>query len=593
MVNKLVVSDHDFDTKDIGVVVEGTKLKISFGGSTKEADLSTILPEPKSQYKISDKSKFNKNTKNLELVTYADGLPDLTTYISLADILTLIPTVEGAKGAKGDKGDKGDTGLAGANGRDGKSAYEVWKEAGNTGSVQDFLNSLKGRDGTSSSFDLSNLPKVAWKKGTEILVKQDGNLKLMKANESLFQEIGVGITANKTVGDIGDKYHLVVTVTNTGEDTNEMTLLDIIKPQLGNYTMSNFTNRASAGASVEKVTDTHYKIKKLAKGGTAIVEFDVTPNASGTFQFGASVNPNTALDMQSNNNQASIILSARVAVNPDITPSVDCPLIDITYNGKKLVGHSRGAYLEIGSDQPFNILASKNTLKDLSFSVSQDVTVVIQGNNKSYSKTSIMLSNNRAVGQYFGYVNIFVKASDSVNLNDSYNTVKFKYENNKITILSENDCIRISVRPKGNNCKWQHFDIYSSYDIEKPYTYTTSLPHIIKEVYSKDSSLTATKDATIKANINILDSSSVTVSNVVVGGNNEVTKKEILSIQLPHNKVTNGDITVSNTTFSALNTKGNLAIHADRNSNRMTVSTTASITSADNLVANNIKFEVV
>ena len=62
------------------------------------------------------------------------------------DILTLSmakkyvdDTLVGMGALQGDKGDKGDAG---------KSAYEVWLEAGNTGSEQDFLDSLKGDDAT-------------------------------------------------------------------------------------------------------------------------------------------------------------------------------------------------------------------------------------------------------------------------------------------------------------------------------------------------------------------------------------------------------------------------------------------------------------
>lgn len=68
---------------------------------------------------------------------------------------------QGPKGEKGDKGDKGDTGERGAdgkdgingtngrdgvdgkNGQDGKSAYQIWLDLGNSGSEQDFINSLK------------------------------------------------------------------------------------------------------------------------------------------------------------------------------------------------------------------------------------------------------------------------------------------------------------------------------------------------------------------------------------------------------------------------------------------------------------------
>lgn len=72
----------------------------------------------------------------------------------------------GLQGEKGDKGEKGDTGERGADGKDGrdgvngkdgingtngrdgidgKSAYQIWLDLGNSGSEQDFINSLKAQ----------------------------------------------------------------------------------------------------------------------------------------------------------------------------------------------------------------------------------------------------------------------------------------------------------------------------------------------------------------------------------------------------------------------------------------------------------------
>lgn len=443
---------------------------------------------------------------------------------------------------------------------------------------------------------INNLPQKAWKKGTTVLAQQNGNCIRLAPNESLFQEIGVGITANKTVGDIGDKYHLVVTVTNTGEDTNEMTLLDIIKPQLGNYTMSNFTNRASAGASVEKVTDTQYKIKKLAKGGTAIVEFDVTPNASGTFQFGASVNPNTALDMQSNNNQASIILSARVAVNPDITPSVDCPLIDITYKGKKLVGYSSyvgSAYSMPPSNKPkpVNIVSTKDNLNGLSFDIKGDVTVAVQGENSTYfTSNALLLSNNHATN-YYGDFEGFENASDNVVIR---RTVAYTYSNNKLVINADCNIIRISVRPKGQNCKWQHFDISAAYEVVKKVSYATGLPHKTTDKLNYHP-VTDRPDerAVIFAKITVIDGDATPVEWLYSSNTAKVFKEEQLTITLPGGKVTSGRITVTGTVFRPVDTKGNLQVKAASSSTEMTVNTTTNISSADNLSTNDIKFEVV
>ena len=51
------------------------------------------------------------------------------------DDTSLEAFMEYMKGGKGDQGDKGDTG---------DSAYQIWLAAGNTGTQQDFLDSLVG-----------------------------------------------------------------------------------------------------------------------------------------------------------------------------------------------------------------------------------------------------------------------------------------------------------------------------------------------------------------------------------------------------------------------------------------------------------------
>lgn len=69
----------------------------------------------------------------------------------------------GPQGPQGEKGNKGDTGERGA---DGKSAYQVWLDLGNSGSEQDFINSLKPkveRHGpTGYTLDRSTKPWTVW-----------------------------------------------------------------------------------------------------------------------------------------------------------------------------------------------------------------------------------------------------------------------------------------------------------------------------------------------------------------------------------------------------------------------------------------------
>lgn len=88
---------------------------------------------------------------------------------------------QGEPGPKGDKGDRGDTGERGPagkdgqnghDGKDGKSAYQIWLDLGNTGSEQDFINSLKPSESdanvvvrhapTAWTLDRSTTPWTLW-----------------------------------------------------------------------------------------------------------------------------------------------------------------------------------------------------------------------------------------------------------------------------------------------------------------------------------------------------------------------------------------------------------------------------------------------
>lgn len=94
---------------------------------------------------------------------------------------------KGDKGDKGEKGDKGDTGERGADGKDGrdgadgkdgingtngrdgidgKSAYQIWLDLGNSGSEQDFINSLKPKVERHApmgcTLDTSTKPWTVW-----------------------------------------------------------------------------------------------------------------------------------------------------------------------------------------------------------------------------------------------------------------------------------------------------------------------------------------------------------------------------------------------------------------------------------------------
>jgi len=63
---------------------------------------------------------------------------------------TEVEWLDSLQGPQGQQGPQGEQGLAGADGQDGtdgKSAYQIWLGAGNTGTKDDFIASLKGEKG--------------------------------------------------------------------------------------------------------------------------------------------------------------------------------------------------------------------------------------------------------------------------------------------------------------------------------------------------------------------------------------------------------------------------------------------------------------
>lgn len=64
---------------------------------------------------------------------------------SVSDFLASLKGAQGPKGNDGSDGTAGPPGEKGADGSPGKSAYQVWRDLGNQGSEQDFINHLKAK----------------------------------------------------------------------------------------------------------------------------------------------------------------------------------------------------------------------------------------------------------------------------------------------------------------------------------------------------------------------------------------------------------------------------------------------------------------
>jgi len=330
------------------------------------------------------------------------------------------------------------------------------------------------------------LPEKPWKKGTTLLAKQDGECIRLAAFDSIFQEVGVGITADKTNGLVSDNYKVVVTVSNTGEGKNELTNLNIVGPaDTADYEIKDVSFTKSEADEVEQVDNLTYNIRGLKKGGTVKVKYTVVPKVKGTFQFTAAVNPNSALDKDLGNNNATIILRSDTA-SKAITGE-NCPAIEIrekesgalltqvagTLNERLGIAQIPVEYRDINRLEYPNIFAKRTTLKGLVLTCNNDVTAVVRGLNVN-STTEYGQRFGSGIGfgtddgsiysEVVGDIGTTSIAYAMLNPDATHvrTTNSVSVENNEITVTEDVTELLLLVRPRGANCYWQAYLLFSN-----------------------------------------------------------------------------------------------------------------------------------
>lgn len=302
---------------------------------------------------------------------------------------------------------------------------------------------------------ISALPSKPWKKGTTLLAKQDGECIQLAALDSIFQEIGVGIAADKTSAFTGETYNVTVTVTNTGESKNELTNLAIQKPLLGNYEIQDVRTSKQGVDEVEALDQLNYNLKGLAKGGTFILRFSVKANDVGTYQFSATVNPNSALDQNAKNNTDTIILKANTKIDTSYVPSVDCPRISATdvETGIALqmykIANPSSTYFRV--DNGANIYANRETLNGVKINLRGASSVVLLRMSLSTTSAAFEFPNGS-----FSYTN-YRENSLEPNAVLGGTVGDFTFEKGVLTITADEPSVIVFARAAGKNCRWQAF----------------------------------------------------------------------------------------------------------------------------------------
>ena len=313
---------------------------------------------------------------------------------------------------------------------------------------------------------IAQLPQEQWEKGTSILANKNGRCVRLVPSENFFQEIGVGIAANKVSVYTNEEFEVVVTVSNTGVGKNTLTDWVITKPVGGVYDVKDVSVTSNGVDRVETVSEFNYKLHGLSSGGTAIARFKVVPKSTGTFQFSSTVTPNSSLDQDVKNNTATIILSATTKADPNYVPSVDCPLViatELDSNTQLIqlhtVAYSTRSQANAELTNYGNLFANRETLKGLKIRLENASTVV--GYKKPYDASYGYIVSNGKVSTASiprgdideSQVNALLANADST----KHGTDGYTFENGVLTITDDIEVFAISCRPQGSNCKWQSY----------------------------------------------------------------------------------------------------------------------------------------
>ena len=323
------------------------------------------------------------------------------------------------------------------------------------------------------------LPERPWKKGTVLLAKQDGECVRLTAFDSIFQEVGVGITADKTNGLVSDNYKVVVTVSNTGEGKNELTNLNIVGPaNTEDYEIKDVSFTKSEADEVEQVDNLTYNIRGLKKGGTVKVKYTVVPKVKGTFQFTAAVNPNSPLDKDLGNNNATIILRSDTA-SKAITGE-NCPAITIkekasnetltqvagTLNNITGIVSIPVEYRDIPRLQYSNLFKTRKSLQGLVLACDTEITAISRGVKVTKADTGLGTDDGSVYTSIAVSVGTAANAYVELNPNATHVTTtdSISVSGNEITVTEDVTELVLLVRPRGANCYWQAYILFSETD---------------------------------------------------------------------------------------------------------------------------------
>ena len=126
---------------------KGAQVSITPTSSSSNVGITLSFATDKINLTVDSNTAISNLTNEFVINFSYQGEDD--TYLASKKIVVVLAEKgeTGATGPQGEPGNDGTDGADGANGADGKSAYQIWLDAGNTGTEEEYLASLKGDKG--------------------------------------------------------------------------------------------------------------------------------------------------------------------------------------------------------------------------------------------------------------------------------------------------------------------------------------------------------------------------------------------------------------------------------------------------------------
>lgn len=300
-------------------------LKDPDGVTLSTINLSSLVPAAKADRFLS-RVTYDNRSKKLLFTTSAQGEEDRNLEVNVSDLLPVV--AQGGIIGVGTTADPLKLNLD-------SETLRLTPE----GKLQAIIPAQSGGLDCEA---IKSLDERTWESGMTVLAQTaSGDCVRLNTKGSLFQDLSVGMSANKIRAEVGSEFVITTTVTN--HSTTDVAAADLVltRPRGTDYSIVSTQTVATNSATKHTTSDVDngitYSITNLRPRDTFKVVETVRINAASSVTMASQVST-AGVDILASNNKDSITLAAFSKADNTYTATEECPAMVVTHvaTGTKL-----------------------------------------------------------------------------------------------------------------------------------------------------------------------------------------------------------------------------------------------------------------